>query len=155
MDTKARLTHGARTAAGWARRHPRWTACLGFFALLAVAGACQPQAPRASTAAPIVAAPAEPTPAPPTPVPTAPPAPTPTRTVVPYPTFAPSMPVQREPVGPTGGKCADYPSQAEAQAALRRDPVKAGRLDDDRDGIACESNPAPSDRAPVARPARP
>lgn len=137
------------------------SAVVGFIALVALGVYLQPVEPvpaaaygaQPAPAAPVAEAPAEPTHAPtvaPTPVP---PKPAPTRG--PYPTFAPSAPVQREPAGPTGGKCADYASQAEAQAALRRDPVQAGRLDDDRDGIACESNPAPFDRAPVARPARP
>lgn len=113
--------------------------------------ALQP-APPAEAAAPTQTA--EPTPT--RPAPTAAPtmAPLPTRTAVPYPTFAPKAPGAAAPAEPTGGKCADYATQAEAQAALRRDPVRAGRLDDDRDGIACESNPAPFDRAPVARPAR-
>ena len=73
----------------------------------------------------------------------------------PVPDVRPECPRPAAPAGPTGGKCADYASQAQAQAALRRDPVSAGRLDDDRDGIACESNPAPTDKAPVVRPARP
>ncbi len=36
-------------------------------------------------------------------------------------------------------RCADFPSQAAAQAALPNNP----QLDGDRDGIACENNPAP------------
>ncbi len=36
-------------------------------------------------------------------------------------------------------RCADFPSQAAAQAALPNNP----QLDRDRDGIACENNPAP------------
>jgi Excalibur calcium-binding domain len=50
--------------------------------------------------------------------------------------------------------CADFKSQAEAQAALRADPTDPNRLDTDRprqDGIACESNPAPFDPVPVPR----
>lgn len=34
--------------------------------------------------------------------------------------------------------CADYPTRAEAQAALDADPVCHGDLDADRNGIACE-----------------
>ena len=47
--------------------------------------------------------------------------------------------------------CADFASQAQAQAVLRASPADPNRLDTDRDGIACESNNAPYDRAPVAR----
>ena len=47
--------------------------------------------------------------------------------------------------------CADFPSQAAAQAELRRDPSDPHGLDTDRDGIACESNRAPFDRVPVPR----
>jgi micrococcal nuclease len=47
--------------------------------------------------------------------------------------------------------CSAFASQAQAQAVLRADPRDPSRLDGDRDGIACESNPAPRDLAPVAR----
>jgi hypothetical protein len=47
--------------------------------------------------------------------------------------------------------CSDFASQAQAQAVLRADPSDPNRLDADRDGIACESNPAPYDRVPVPR----
>jgi hypothetical protein len=50
--------------------------------------------------------------------------------------------------------CSDFASQAQAQAVLRADPSDPNKLDTDRprpDGIACESNPAPYDRAPVPR----
>ena len=47
--------------------------------------------------------------------------------------------------------CSDFPSQAAAQAELRRDPSDPNRLDADRDGIACESNRAPRDTTPVPR----
>lgn len=50
--------------------------------------------------------------------------------------------------------CADFVSQADAQAVLRADPTDPNKLDTDRpapDGIACESNPAPFDRVPVPR----
>lgn len=47
--------------------------------------------------------------------------------------------------------CSDFASQAEAQAVLRADPSDPNRLDPDRDGIACASNPGPYDRVPVPR----
>ncbi|GEM_PF-3778314 len=47
--------------------------------------------------------------------------------------------------------CDDFRSQADAQAVLRADPADPNRLDRERDGIACESNPAPYDRNPVPR----
>jgi micrococcal nuclease len=46
--------------------------------------------------------------------------------------------------------CNDFRSQADAQAVLRADP-SANRLDTDRDGIACESNPPPRDTVRVPR----
>ena len=47
--------------------------------------------------------------------------------------------------------CADFATQARAQAVLRADPSDPNRLDADRDGIACERSPAPRDLAPVPR----
>ena len=50
--------------------------------------------------------------------------------------------------------CADFASQADAQAVFRADPSDPNKLDTDRpkpDGIACESNPAPLDTVPVPR----
>ena len=47
--------------------------------------------------------------------------------------------------------CADFASQAAAQAVLRADPNDPNRLDSDRDGIACESNRSPKDLVPVGR----
>ena len=50
--------------------------------------------------------------------------------------------------------CADFASQADAQAVLRADPTDPNKLDTDRprpDGVACESNRAPFDRVPVPR----
>ena len=47
--------------------------------------------------------------------------------------------------------CKDFPSQAAAQAELRRDPSDPHGLDADRDGIACEGNRAPRDTNRVAR----
>ena len=35
--------------------------------------------------------------------------------------------------------CADFPSQAAAQAHLRQDPSDPDRLDADNDGVACEN----------------
>jgi hypothetical protein len=37
--------------------------------------------------------------------------------------------------------CADFPSQAAAQAHLRQDPSDPDRLDADNDGVACENYP--------------
>jgi hypothetical protein len=60
--------------------------------------------------------------------------------------------------------CARFPSQAEAQAAYRDDPLGLAQLDLDQDGYACESNRAPYDcdpvpeeqrRGPVAPPGNP
>lgn len=110
------------------------------------------------------------------PLPTAvPPAPTaiptiapPTATVRPaVPTAAPRQPtatVAPQPAAPTNGfdprrytgqgdryNCADFASQAQAQAVLRADPRDPNRLDADKDGIACENNPAPRDLNPVPR----
>jgi hypothetical protein len=48
--------------------------------------------------------------------------------------------------------CADFVSQAEAQAVLRADPTDPNVIDLDRDGIACESRPAPRDARRVPRP---
>jgi hypothetical protein len=50
--------------------------------------------------------------------------------------------------------CADFVSQADAQAVLRADPTDPNQLDTDRprpDGVACESNRAPFDRVAVPR----
>ncbi len=40
---------------------------------------------------------------------------------------------------PQGLDCGDYNSQAEAQAALRQDPSDPNVLNEDHDGIACET----------------
>jgi hypothetical protein len=45
--------------------------------------------------------------------------------------------------------CSAFGSQASAQAAYRANPLGLANLDRDRDGIACEDNPAPFDRRPV------
>jgi hypothetical protein len=47
--------------------------------------------------------------------------------------------------------CSDFPSQAAAQAVLRADPSDPNGLDGNRDGVACESNPAPRDETRVPR----
>ncbi len=47
--------------------------------------------------------------------------------------------------------CTDFKSQADAQAVLRADPSDPNRLDTDRDGIACASNPSPADLVAVPR----
>lgn len=47
--------------------------------------------------------------------------------------------------------CSDFTSQAAAQAELRRDPNDPHKLDRDRDGIACKSNPPPRDLRRVRR----
>lgn len=86
----------------------------------------------------------------PTPSPTAP-APTPTTAVSTppaSPTFDPSFYIGKG----DAFNCADFASQADAQAVLRADPTDPNRLDADRDGIACESNRAPKDLVPVPRP---
>jgi len=46
-------------------------------------------------------------------------------------------------------RCADFPSQAAAQAYYRDDQVGAARLDGNGDGVACQNNPAPHDWMPV------
>ena len=47
--------------------------------------------------------------------------------------------------------CADFRTQADAQAVLRADPTDPNGLDGDADGIACERLPCPCDRVPVGR----
>jgi micrococcal nuclease len=47
--------------------------------------------------------------------------------------------------------CGDFQTQAEAQAVLRANPSDPNRLDADRDGIACETRPAPRDTVRVPR----
>lgn len=47
--------------------------------------------------------------------------------------------------------CADFASQADAQAVLRADPADPNRLDADKDGIARETHPLPKDLVPVPR----
>ena len=50
-----------------------------------------------------------------------------------------------------GYNCADFASQADAQAVLRADPFDPNGLDADDDGIACERNRAPRDPQRVPR----
>lgn len=47
--------------------------------------------------------------------------------------------------------CADFTTQADAQAVLRADPGDPNGLDRDKDGVACESNRGAQDRVPVPR----
>jgi micrococcal nuclease len=47
--------------------------------------------------------------------------------------------------------CAAFANQAQAQAVLRADPKDPNRLDPDRDGLACETLPAPKDGTAVKR----
>ncbi|MAG35324.1 MAG: hypothetical protein CL878_03620 [Dehalococcoidia bacterium] len=130
------------------------------------------------TASPVLPA-ATTTPAPPTPtrspLPTSTPQPTaspmvPTATTAPPPTSTPT-PVPPTPTSqpPTetatasgfdpanfigqgnAFNCGDFGSQAQAQAVLRADPSDPNRLDNDRDGLACEGLPAPKDLTPVPR----
>ena len=89
---------------------------------------------------------APPTPAP-TATPSASPAPTAAPSASPRPGFDPAFYVGKG----DAFNCADFASQAEAQAVLRLDPTDPNRLDGDRDGIACESNRAPKDLLPVPR----
>ena len=92
---------------------------------------------------------------------TVPPASVPSATPVPSPT---PIPIALPSASPRSGfdpsfyvgkgdafNCADFASQADAQAVLRLDPTDPNRLDADRDGIACESNRVPRDLVPVAR----
>lgn len=48
--------------------------------------------------------------------------------------------------------CDDFDSQAEAQDELRASPGDPNNLDDDNDGIACETLPPPTDEDPVPPP---
>lgn len=87
---------------------------------------------------------------------TAPPSPVPTSVPTPVPTAPPTAPAATfDPSRYIGQgdayNCADFASQAQAQAVLRADPRDPNRLDADRDGIACENNRAPRDLVPVAR----
>lgn len=78
--------------------------------------------------------------------------PAPTSTPRPAPTAAPAA--AAPPSNSTPGdiyNCADFASQAAAQAYLRQYPSDPSRLDADKDGIACESNRTPKDLNKVPR----
>lgn len=47
--------------------------------------------------------------------------------------------------------CADFLSQAQAQAVLRADPSDPNLIDGDKNGVACENSAAPRDEVPVRR----
>lgn len=86
---------------------------------------------------------------------TSPPSPTENPSPVPAPAIAPPPASGFDPTRYLGQgdryNCSDFASQAQAQAVLRADPRDPNRLDSDRDGIACESNASPYDRARVPR----
>ncbi len=84
------------------------------------------------------------------PLPTPPPLPIPTLTLATAPAPGVFDPLRYIGQGDRYN-CADFASQAQAQAVLRADPTDPNRLDTDRDGVACESNRAPFDRVPVPR----
>ena len=52
------------------------------------------------------------------------------------------------PVGCVDTNCSDYATHEQAQAAYEADPDCHGDLDRDHDGIACESLPRESGKAP-------
>ena len=91
----------------------------------------------------------------PSPSPSAAPTPPPSPSPLPSPSPSPA-PSGFNPNAYTGQgdkyNCGDFASQAQAQAVLRADPTDPNKLDTNRDGIACESNPAPKDLTPVQRP---
>jgi hypothetical protein len=67
-------------------------------------------------------------------------------------TSMPRLAATSAPASSSGGKnCSDYKSQADAQAELRAHPDDRYGLDTDKDGIACESRPAPKDTKKVPR----
>jgi hypothetical protein len=84
------------------------------------------------------------------PPPTVRPPTTPTVTLAPLPTVGGFDPTRYIGQG-NRYNCADFASQAQAQAVLRADPRDPNGLDTDRDGIACENNRSPFDRLPVPR----
>ena len=63
-----------------------------------------------------------------------------------------SPPPAPAPAGPAAARCADFPTQAAAQAAYRANPQGLANLDADQDGVACEANPCPCDTTPVGAP---
>ncbi|ANN21329.1 excalibur calcium-binding protein [Amycolatopsis orientalis] len=67
----------------------------------------------------------------------------PTKTITPTLPTLPPITTETKPV-PSSAKsadkdCDDFPSQASAQAELKRDPSDPNKLDGDHDGYACES----------------
>jgi len=73
---------------------------------------------------------------------TPPPTPSPTATPTPAPTATPTAtPSACGPCAATDCNCADFDTQAEAQACLNTDPSDPFGLDGDGDGVACESLP--------------
>ena len=150
----------------WSVRPPRWAVALGgavavaalAWSLVAFAGPGEP--PPAPTPATTIARLAAPT-LPPIPVPTATLAPTVTPALTATPVSIPT-PVPTATALPTiepadylgqndAFNCDDFATQAQAQAVLRADHSDPNRLDGNRDGVACESRPAPNDLTPVAR----
>lgn len=153
----------------WWSVHPRrWAMALGGTAALAAliwgivvfAGPGQPPPAPTPAATTTIARLAAPT-VPPILVPTAAlvpiVTPAPTATPVPIPTPAPTATAipTIEPADYLGQgnayNCADFATQAQAQAVLRADPSDPNRLDGNRDGVACTDRPAPKDLTPVAR----
>ncbi len=120
-----------------------------------VATATQSTATQTPTLAPPTEEP--PTAEPPTPVPpTAVPATQPPATARLAAATAPPPSSGGFDVSPYIGKgnvanCPDFRSQANAQAVLRADPSDPNGLDTDKDGIACETRPAPKDLVKVPR----
>jgi len=110
-----------------------------------------PVAPTASVPPTIATVPTKAATAPPTNAPTV--APTTRVTVAPAPTAPPVPGFNAKDYIGQGDRynCADFASQAQAQAVLRADPRDPNRLDTDKDGIACESNRSPKDLIPVPR----
>ncbi len=148
----------------WSARPSQWAMALGGAAALAAliwglvvfAETGQPPPAPTPAATAMIAHLAAPT-VPPilapivTPAPTATPAPIPIPTLAPTATAIPTI----EPADYLGQgdayNCADFATQAQAQAVLRADPSDPNRLDGNRDGVACTDRPAPKDLTPVTR----
>lgn len=118
----------------------------------------------AATPVPVTPAPTAPPTPPPTAVPTPVPTPAPTPVPTPAPTIAPT-PVPRAVAAPAPTpdprdiyNCSDFRTQEEAQAVFNQDRSDPNRLDQQGNGIACESLPhavAPRAPAPVVAPPAP
>ena len=145
----------------WSVRPPRWAVALGgavavaalAWSLVAFAGPGEPPpAPTPATTIARLAAPTLPTA---TLAPTVTPALTATPVSIPTPAPTATALPTIEPADYLGQgdafNCDDFATQAQAQAVLRADPSDPNRLDGNRDGVACESRPAPNDLTPVAR----